>query len=85
MALATGHYIRKRQGAHGPELLRSIDGDRDQSYFLFATTRSQLDYLAFPIGGDELHEVGIVDQGGIVRDVSEVDGAAPFRVEHHVV
>jgi tRNA-specific 2-thiouridylase len=50
-ALATGHYIRKRQGAHGPELLRSIDGDRDQSYFLFATTRSQLDYLAFPIGG----------------------------------
>lgn len=56
-ALATGHYIRKRQGAHGPELFRSVDRDRDQSYFLFATTRAQLDYLVFPVGGMPKAEV----------------------------
>ncbi len=56
-ALATGHYIQKRQGPCGPALLRSVDGERDQSYFLFATTREQLDYLVFPVGGMEKAEV----------------------------
>ena len=50
-ALATGHYVRGIQGPHGPELHRAIDPARDQSYFLFATTRAQLDYLRFPLGG----------------------------------
>ncbi len=49
-ALATGHYIRSR--ANGPHraLYRPVDTDRDQSYFLFATTQAQIDYLRFPLG-----------------------------------
>ena len=49
-ALATGHYIRRLVGADGPELHRAVDAARDQSYFLFATTREQLDFLRFPLG-----------------------------------
>lgn len=49
-ALATGHYIEKRDGPNGPEIYRALDSDRDQSYFLFATTRQQLDMLTFPLG-----------------------------------
>jgi len=48
--LATGHYIQLRAGSAGPELYRARDAERDQSYFLFATTRSQLDWLMFPLG-----------------------------------
>lgn len=48
--LATGHYIRRVHGAAGPELHRAADASRDQSYFLFATTREQLDYVRFPLG-----------------------------------
>ncbi len=50
-ALATGHYVDMRLTANGPELYRAADPDRDQSYFLFATTRAQLSYLRFPLGG----------------------------------
>ncbi len=49
--LATGHYVRRVQGLEGPELLRGVDAGKDQSYFLFATTAEQLDYLRFPLGG----------------------------------
>jgi tRNA-specific 2-thiouridylase len=49
--LATGHYVRRVAGANGPELHRAADPARDQSYFLFATTRDQLDCLRFPLGG----------------------------------
>jgi tRNA-specific 2-thiouridylase len=49
-ALATGHYIERREGARGPELVRPADPERDQSYFLFATTPEQLSYLRFPLG-----------------------------------
>jgi len=52
-ALATGHYVRRLEGAYGPELHRAVDPARDQSYFLFATTREQLAYLRFPLGGLE--------------------------------
>lgn len=55
--LATGHYIRRHDGAHGPELRRAVDADRDQSYFLFATTREQLARLWFPLGGLHKSEV----------------------------
>ena len=48
--LATGHYVRRVEGAQGPELHRAVDGSRDQSYFLFATTRDQLEFLRFPLG-----------------------------------
>jgi tRNA-uridine 2-sulfurtransferase len=50
-ALATGHYVRREEGASGPIMLRGADHSRDQSYFLFATTRQQLDFLRFPLGG----------------------------------
>jgi tRNA-uridine 2-sulfurtransferase len=48
--LATGHYIRRTDGPDGPELHRARDASRDQSYFLFATTRAQLEYIRFPLG-----------------------------------
>ena len=49
-ALATGHYVRKVTGRHGPELHRACDLSRDQSYFLFTTPRDVLDFLDFPLG-----------------------------------
>jgi len=49
--LATGHYVQRKMGAAGPEMHRALDPARDQSYFLFGTTREQLDYLRFPLGG----------------------------------
>jgi tRNA-specific 2-thiouridylase len=49
--LATGHYVRRKIGAAGPELHRALDPARDQSYFLYATSEEQLDYLRFPLGG----------------------------------
>jgi tRNA-specific 2-thiouridylase len=49
--LATGHYVRRIVGADGAELHRAMDPARDQSYFLFATTAPQLDFLRFPLGG----------------------------------
>jgi len=55
--LATGHYVRRIMGAAGPELRRAVDPARDQSYFLFATTDAQLDYLRFPLGGMEKRDV----------------------------
>ncbi|GLQ38159.1 tRNA-specific 2-thiouridylase MnmA [Rhizobium albus] len=50
-ALATGHYIRSRQNGAHRALHRPVDAERDQSYFLFATTQEQVDYLRFPLGG----------------------------------
>jgi tRNA-specific 2-thiouridylase len=55
--LATGHYIELRQGAAGPELYRARDAERDQTYFLFATTRAQLEWLRFPLGAYRKGEV----------------------------
>jgi len=50
-ALATGHYVASRRLADGSRaMVCAADADRDQSYFLFATTREQLDYLRFPLG-----------------------------------
>jgi tRNA-uridine 2-sulfurtransferase len=49
--LATGHYVRRIEGPGGPELHRAADPARDQSWFLFATTRDQLGFALFPLGG----------------------------------
>ncbi len=49
-ALATGHYIRSRVNGPHRALFRPVDSDRDQSYFLFATTQDQIDFLRFPLG-----------------------------------
>ncbi|WP_203292884.1 tRNA 2-thiouridine(34) synthase MnmA [Maricaulis parjimensis] len=48
--MATGHYIQRVEGENGPELRRAADAGKDQSYFLFATTHEQLDFLRFPLG-----------------------------------
>ncbi len=50
-ALVTGHYVRSRQGPAGWEMLQALSAERDQSYFLFATTQEQLNFLRFPLGG----------------------------------
>ncbi|NND50241.1 MAG: tRNA 2-thiouridine(34) synthase MnmA [Rhizobiales bacterium] len=49
-ALVTGHYVASRAGPAGRTLHRARDGERDQSYFLFATTQAQLEMLRFPLG-----------------------------------
>lgn len=50
--MATGHYVRRVIGQDGrAELHRGVDPAKDQSYFLFATTQEQLDFLRFPLGG----------------------------------
>tara|TARA_B100000700_G_scaffold242569_1_gene270192 strand:- start:256 stop:1374 length:1119 start_codon:yes stop_codon:yes gene_type:complete len=50
-ALITGHYVKSITHNNKTEMYRAIDENRDQSYFLFNTTREQLDYLRFPLGG----------------------------------
>jgi tRNA-specific 2-thiouridylase len=50
-ALATGHYVRREVNGAGVELHAASDAERDQSYFLFATTPRQLEFLRFPLGG----------------------------------
>jgi tRNA-specific 2-thiouridylase len=50
-ALATGHYVQSRLVDGHRRLFRPADQSRDQSYFLFATTQPQLDFLRFPLGG----------------------------------
>ena len=50
-ALVTGHYVQRKLGANGAELHKAFDDSKDQSYFLFATTQEQLDYIHFPLGG----------------------------------
>ena len=49
-ALVTGHYVRSQAGPEGWEMLQAADAERDQSYFLFATTQEQLNFLRFPLG-----------------------------------
>jgi tRNA-specific 2-thiouridylase len=51
-ALATGHYVQSRKLANGRRgMFRARDAERDQSYFLYATTQAELDFLRFPLGG----------------------------------
>ncbi|HWE06624.1 MAG TPA: tRNA 2-thiouridine(34) synthase MnmA [Rhizomicrobium sp.] len=62
-ALATGHYVRRVEGANGAELHRAQDAARDQSYFLFRTTNEQLQLLRFPLGGMEKRKVRAIAAG----------------------
>jgi tRNA-specific 2-thiouridylase len=53
-ALATGHYVQRKIGKNGKaQLHKAIDDDKDQSYFLFATTQEQIEFLRFPLGGNK--------------------------------
>ena len=68
--LATGHYIRSRANGAHRALYRPADADRDQSYFLFATTPDQVDFLRFPLGEltkDETRRLA-AEMGLIVAD-----------------
>src|SRR3546814_12438523 len=60
--LVTGHSVRRVVGPWGPALHRALDPARDQSYFLFAPTAGQLNYLRFPLGGLEKREVPALAQ-----------------------
>jgi tRNA-specific 2-thiouridylase len=60
--LATGHYVRRVDAGDGAQLHRAFDPARDQSYFLFATTTTQLDYLRFPLGGMPKAQVRAIAQ-----------------------
>lgn len=65
--LSTGHYVRRVEGPNGAELHRAADPARDQSYFLFATTQDQLDYLRFPLGGmPKPHVRAIAQEMGLI-------------------
>lgn len=65
--LSTGHYVRRVEGPKGAELHRAADPARDQSYFLFATTQDQLDYLRFPLGGmPKPHVRAIAQEMGLI-------------------
>uniref|UniRef100_A0A2A4YPW9 tRNA-specific 2-thiouridylase MnmA n=1 Tax=OCS116 cluster bacterium TaxID=2030921 RepID=A0A2A4YPW9_9PROT len=48
--MATGHYVKRIGDEVGAQLFRAADDNRDQSYFLFATTQAQLDFIRFPLG-----------------------------------
>ncbi|WP_296176178.1 tRNA 2-thiouridine(34) synthase MnmA, partial [uncultured Brevundimonas sp.] len=56
-AMATGHYVRRAAVGNRSQMRKAIDHSRDQSYFLFATTQDQLDYLRFPLADLEKPQV----------------------------
>src|SRR5690606_12398512 len=66
-AMATGHYVRRAVGPDGrPQLRKAVDPSRDQSWFLFATTAGQLDYLRFPLADLEKPQVrGVAAELGL--------------------
>lgn len=55
--LATGHYARRQDGPHGPELHQGLDLQRDQSYFLFSLSNEQISFLRFPLGDRNKEDV----------------------------
>ena len=71
--LATGHYVRRVMGAAGSELHRAADPARDQSYFLYATTEGQLDFLRFPLGGMPKAEVRELAESAGLRNAAKPD------------
>ncbi|SMQ69100.1 tRNA (5-methylaminomethyl-2-thiouridylate)-methyltransferase [Altererythrobacter xiamenensis] len=71
--LATGHYVRRVMGSAGPELHRALDPARDQSYFLYATTEDQLDYLRFPLGGLPKSDVRRLAEEAGLRNADKPD------------
>ena len=71
--LATGHYVRRVLGPAGAELHRAHDPARDQSYFLYATTEAQLDYLRFPLGGLPKAEVRALAEAAGLRNAAKPD------------
>lgn len=54
--MATGHYVQRLEKDGHAHMVRGADPKKDQSYFLFATTQEQLDFLRFPLGGKHKDE-----------------------------
>jgi tRNA-specific 2-thiouridylase len=71
--LATGHYVRRVATPEGAELHRAADPARDQSYFLYATTPTQLDFLRFPLGGLAKPEVRLLAGASGLRVADKPD------------
>jgi tRNA-uridine 2-sulfurtransferase len=71
--LATGHYVRRVMGTAGSELHRAFDPARDQSYFLYATTEAQLDFLRFPLGGLPKSETRRLAEAAGLRNAAKPD------------
>ncbi|MDG1851353.1 MAG: tRNA 2-thiouridine(34) synthase MnmA [Gammaproteobacteria bacterium] len=65
--IATGHYVRKKQSAEGTFLLKGLDANKDQSYFLCAVKAEQISRTLFPVGELEKQEVrNLAEQHGLV-------------------
>ncbi|MBV7265651.1 tRNA 2-thiouridine(34) synthase MnmA [Erythrobacter ani] len=71
--LATGHYVRRVETSTGPHLYRALDPARDQSYFLYATTQAQLDYIRFPLGGLPKAQVRQLAEAAGLRNAAKPD------------
>lgn len=71
--LATGHYVRRENAEGGPHLYRALDPARDQSYFLYATTQQQLDYIRFPLGGLPKTQVRELAEAAGLRNAAKPD------------
>lgn len=71
--LATGHYVQRVMGPAGPELHRAADPARDQSYFLYATTEEQLEFLRFPLGGMPKTDVRALAEEAGLRNADKPD------------
>ncbi len=71
--LATGHYVRRVEAQGGPHLYRALDPARDQSYFLYATTREQLEFIRFPLGGLPKTQVRELAEDAGLRNAAKPD------------
>ena len=71
--LATGHYVERVAAEDGPHLHRAHDPARDQSYFLYATTQEQLDYIRFPLGGLPKAKVRELAEAAGLRNAAKPD------------
>lgn len=71
--LATGHYVQRIETEGGPHLYRANDPARDQSYFLYATTQDQLDYIRFPLGGLPKTKVRELAEAAGLRNAAKPD------------
>ncbi len=71
--LTTGHYVRRVEAEGGPHLYRAVDPARDQSYFLYATTQEQLDYIRFPLGGLPKAKVRELAEAAGLRNAAKPD------------
>ena len=75
--LATGHYVQRvevgEEAGPGPHLYRAEDPATDQSYFLYATTREQLDYIRFPLGGLPKTKVRELAEAAGLRNAAKPD------------